>query len=647
MVARKSAYAEESAEVEVLFANLEKLNTLTKKIQGSTNRLDASGKNVQTALGPIHGSTRNLKMIQTNVDRTLAVISRLQAPMEQRDQEETIIRADPRRVGLKEYIASMQRADQALRGLRSTSLAANQAAMRETQALVKYGARQLEEIFKQTLLATGASDALEPLGYITKEKLFPIIPREEGPQLKMINNFIASSTTRGSQTNLSDMYSTAKLFSDIRGSYVARSVANMAAATLSTARRSKETPSVYKRGDCQISYYKVALHGMLAAEFDNIRMIFNPEEYGKILVSTARPALADFGKTLKDLNLIVQENLMTDSFLAFDVLDTSSKMGQQLGEMAGPEIQRMITELCQPIHATAKSAIPKIVEYTKTQVQRLATLPPEGAAIPVTVETLERLRSLTDFLTPVIGIMNAIGDGNWGNSPNSPTSSSAPSLRSFDSTLVGSIGPGSDGVQIFVHFCGDVIETLVSTLDSRARLLLKNQGVQAVFMLNNLAVIEGMTRGHEILGDMLLKSGTHSLQPRLDLWRSKHIKLYLNYWGSASMPLLDVQYTSRNRRSAAAVGKDSEAIVASMPSKEKEAIKEKFRAFNAAFDQLVANHKTYRMEPQVRVLLAKEVTQLIEPLYIRFWDRYHEVDRKGKYVKYSKEALSGQLASLG
>jgi exocyst complex protein 7 len=63
---RKSAYAEESAEVEVLFANLEKLNTLTKKIQGSTNRLDTSGKNVQTALGPIHGSTRQLKQIHTS-----------------------------------------------------------------------------------------------------------------------------------------------------------------------------------------------------------------------------------------------------------------------------------------------------------------------------------------------------------------------------------------------------------------------------------------------------------------------------------------------------------------------------------------------------------------------------------------------------
>jgi exocyst complex protein 7 len=63
---RKAVYAEESAEVEVLFANLDKLNGLTKKIQGSLNRLETSGKNVQTAMVPIQGSTVALKQINTS-----------------------------------------------------------------------------------------------------------------------------------------------------------------------------------------------------------------------------------------------------------------------------------------------------------------------------------------------------------------------------------------------------------------------------------------------------------------------------------------------------------------------------------------------------------------------------------------------------
>jgi len=53
--------------------------------------------------------------------------------------------------------------------LRSTNITANQTALRETTALVKYGIRQLEEIYKQSLLPS--SNMVEPLGYITKGTL--------------------------------------------------------------------------------------------------------------------------------------------------------------------------------------------------------------------------------------------------------------------------------------------------------------------------------------------------------------------------------------------------------------------------------------------------------------------------------------------
>ena len=63
---KKNKFAEESAEVEVLFANLEKLTGLTKKIQGSLNRIDASGKTVQAAIGPVFGNTRQLQQMHTS-----------------------------------------------------------------------------------------------------------------------------------------------------------------------------------------------------------------------------------------------------------------------------------------------------------------------------------------------------------------------------------------------------------------------------------------------------------------------------------------------------------------------------------------------------------------------------------------------------
>ena len=62
----KAVLSEESAEVEVLFANMDKLKDLTKKIQGSLARLETTGQSVRTAVGPIQGDTGKLQITNTS-----------------------------------------------------------------------------------------------------------------------------------------------------------------------------------------------------------------------------------------------------------------------------------------------------------------------------------------------------------------------------------------------------------------------------------------------------------------------------------------------------------------------------------------------------------------------------------------------------
>lgn len=97
--------------MEVLFANMEKLKGLTKKIQGSLNRLETSGKSVQEAIGPIYGNTQKLQTTNSSmfldallsaveladrcpdVDRIIDAIDRIRQPLDQRGREERIINA--------------------------------------------------------------------------------------------------------------------------------------------------------------------------------------------------------------------------------------------------------------------------------------------------------------------------------------------------------------------------------------------------------------------------------------------------------------------------------------------------------------------------------------------------------------------------
>jgi exocyst complex protein 7 len=178
---------------------------------------------------------------------------------------------------------------------------------------------------------------------------------------------------------------------------------------------------------------------------------------------------------------------------------------------------------------------------------------------------------------------------------------------------------------------------------SKAKMLLKGKNLQGIFLANNIAIVTRVIRNSE-LAPLL-----ESYAGKLASWRKTSSAMYLEAWREPSGHLLDVQYTNRSKDRPHSGGgaADSAAIVKGLSSKDKDAIKEKFKNFNTSFEDLVARHKTYAMEAEVRTQLSKEVQNIIEPLYNRFYDKYREIDKgKGKYVKYDKAELNRALMSF-
>jgi exocyst complex protein 7 len=404
-------------------------------------------------------------------------------------------------------------------------------------------------------------------------------------------------------------------------------------ASVSTARK-QSADAIYKPGQNGIGIYSDAFRRMTVSEYNNICPIFAREEWGRMCTSTMRNALNEYGKTLRDLNVHIQNNLMTDCFLAYEIIGIVSRLAINL-EQQSAELKQPVYDVLKPIRETAKISLPRMLEDTRGRVQSLVALPADAGSVPATAEAMTRLQTLTSFLEPLSSILTSLGDGMWSKGPASPSGSFSPSMRSFD--------VGADGDKLFANYAGDMIETLLNALDSRARLLLKSTSVQGVFMVNNIAIIDRMIRSSEL--QPLLVGITPKL---VDKWRVKCSKQYVNTWSDLAQLLFDVQHTSRMRSSSTAGAIDSASVVKSMSSKEKDAIKEKFKNFNTTFDDQIAKHKSYRMEREAKIAFARDIAQLIEPMYGRFWERYHEIDKgKGKYVKYDKSQMSSILASLG
>ena len=190
---KNNAYAEESAEVEVLYADLEKLNALTKKIQGSLSRLETSGNVVKDAIGPIYGNTQALQVTNSNIDKVNDAIERIRRPLDVKGQEESIIRAGyeaifrpersggnqiiltvipdfyrPLNAGLFQFLGALSRVDHALTDLTSTNIRSNQKAVSEFSSLLNTGTGKLHDFYRSILRENVTP--IEPLHYLTKRR---------------------------------------------------------------------------------------------------------------------------------------------------------------------------------------------------------------------------------------------------------------------------------------------------------------------------------------------------------------------------------------------------------------------------------------------------------------------------------------------
>lgn len=538
----------------------------------------------------------------------------------------------PDKAGLPNYLASIKRLNKALSEMKASNLRSTQQTVSELQRLVKLGNTQLENSFDK-LLRNETPRAIEPLHFITKNKPFPVLSQDKFARLGLMNSYVAGVYRQSGGSGAPQDSPIAKIYVEIRSQYLASALVNLATASTNTAKK-KNPEAIYRPGNSGIGTYAQAMEGLFVAEYENVCNIFTREDWGSVFEATCQPSLVELGRTLRELNGHIKAHMNTDCYLAYEIVEIISELSNNLERRTG-ELKSSLAASLKPVRETAKFSLAELLEDTKRRANGLQTLPMDGAPIPLVSETMQRLRTMVDFLRPISSIMISLGDGGWkSGASRGGGGDAAPSLASFD--------VGADGKEIFAHYCTDTIEALMMALDGRARMILQRKPVIGVFLANSVTIIERMIQTSEL---------APLLEPRLgvlEAWRKKATSFYTDTCKDVSVHLFDVIHTSRGQRPTSGQGMvDSASILKGLSSKDKENIKGKFQAFNASFDDMVARHKGYSMEREVRQLFAKDMQNMIEPLYNRFWDRYHEVDKgKGKYVKYDKSAIAAVFLTL-
>lgn len=630
---RNAAFAEEGAEVEVLLASLGKTKDLTKRITASLSRLDASGRIVKDAIGPIYSNTQQLQMTSRNIEKVNEAIERLRQPLDARGREEGIIRAGPKSAGLPQYLGALKRVDKALTDLNSSNLRSNQQATSEFHNLLSTGVNQLNDMYRQMLLEDAQN--IEPLHYITKQIAFPTIPPEKVQVLNQMSMAIASAGGHSARLGQRDEDVAARIYAEVRGDYLQNSLQNLSTASISTSKRRANDVAIYREGSSGIGAYAKAVEGMFLAEAENTSRIFR-QDAGRVFSLTCGKAMSTFAKTLSELNSVIKSRILSDCFLAYEILDLVTPLGYRLESLTG-QLRPQFADALRPLRETARSSLSELIHQTKRQAESISTLPPDGSSVPLVSQTGTRLQNLALFDRPLLAILSSLGDGNW---------RAAPGIAS-QSNLNLELTPSTENPTLLSHYLLDIVDALLSTLNARSLTLHAKKPLQGIFQLNNVAIV---TRCVQSSPDLARYMGINPHTAKLDTFRKAAASLYLSAWRDPSTHLLDTIHTSGQAggtRPLSGQAIDSTSIIKSLSSKDKDKIKEKFKLFNTSFDELVVRHKSLHMENEVRSSVSREIQAMIEPLYARFWDRYHEVDKgKGKVVKYSKGELASMLASL-
>ncbi|KUI60345.1 Exocyst complex protein exo70 [Cytospora mali] len=628
---RHAAEEEARAEVDVLKSHLEKRAGLTKKIEAQLARVQGTGRRLNEAVAPLNGETKQLQILCNNIDGVLSAIGRLRQQSDSKNDEEQVMRMGPEKAGLSHYLTSLKRLNKALAEMKASNLRSTQQTTADLQKLIKSGNTQLENYFDK-LIRTETPRSIEPLHFITKQQPFPVLSQDKNTRLGLLNSYISGAHR---ESGVAQESPTVKMYAEVRGPYLSATLVNLAQASVNTAKR-KDATSIYRAGTSGISTYAQAMEGLFIAEYETICRIFTREDWGPVFQSTCQAPLAELARTLRELNVHIRQYLNTDCFLAYEIVEVMSSLSNNLETKTG-ELKASFAAALKPVKETAKSSLAELLETMRTNVNGLQTLPPNGAPIPIVSEIMQRLQAMVDFMRPMSIIMVSLGDGGWRSSSAAASGAgdSVPNLASFDI--------GADGKEIFANYCADTIEALFSALDARARMIYGRKPVVGVFMANNIAITERMIRDSDLAPLLEQK-----LPVIIDNWRKKANATYTDVCKDVSIHLLDVIHTSRANRPTSGQGVvDSASIMKGLSSKDREKIKDKFQAFNASFDDMVTKHKQYSMEPEVRRMFAKAVQQTVEPLYNRFWDRYHEIDKgKGKYAKYDKSSIAAVFHTL-
>ncbi|KAG0170000.1 exocyst complex component exo70 [Apophysomyces sp. BC1034] len=587
------------------------------KHNGQVNILDVfDGRlnKLETSILPIHRATQNLTKLANNIDSTLKVTENIVDCLNLPSKEEAFILKGPEENNVLPYLQAMGRLKDAVDTVEKSQLSSCDRAISQMKQLLKAGMLHLETLFRKWLSAV--SNPIDSNAMLNLNR--DMTPATSLKQLSQLSTYIATS-----ETEIGYSVDFTKPYIEIRSAYLSKS---LHALSQSVQLSEKHQGTSYEKGSSEFLKYMEHLFKMIKSEHEFAeRILKNPSRRSAALKNSIAPAMSEFINAGRQLNVVAKRLNYSDTTFVFDILERYEKEFAALLEELSQDID--LSEITEMINAFKLTALKNFYEFMedvkgKRENNAHVNLSSDGTVHEMTSNTLNYLKRLYLWRDIVEPLLMIIGDGGW----NNPTPiTHIPDQRStYNDPAV--------GVALLQHFFVEALEQNTISLQSKSRGYRK-PALATVFLLNNYNHTLRQIRSPPLNG---------IFDERAEMNFSKLVKkqldAYQESWEPCVKNLMDVTYVRGG------------TIKNSIGNGERQLIKDRFKSFNAEFDEIWRAQTTYAIpDAELRNQVIRNVKNVIVPMYGRFLDKYQGTDftkNPAKYIRYDKDKLDKMLGHL-
>lgn len=598
---------EASTDAVVLRETLTRVENLTEQIQKSLGKICSESSRAEEQIRPIASQTRRYEVIEKNMGETIAAAAEIKTYTKITEDCRNIITKDISITGIGTYTGAIMKVMSARKEMESdVFLRIFTGLLGDMKSLAEQGQSNAKRHFAEML-----SEVYTPLDigpYIENQQMLPRITENQFRPLREMLEFFNKC-----KINVEDIY-----YDTVRKFFTASS-----APSAEKVRFTFEARATHIDG---MKTYTFALMEICIWISQDLKVLIEgmpPNTWASSKEQLFESVVTRFEKQVSDL---YEQNVRFNQ--SQQIKDYNATI-ELIGFIANVEncmkslidhVPSSLTRLADKIKSKIVNHLVEILKSIETTVQAVAKLPDNGVA-NITIETMSRLSKLANSRPGVVEVLRTATYGSWMPSPKPAWATALPPITE---TI-------SNPYEMLCAYFSDALDDLLLNLEFKSKALGRKNGQTGLFLLTNIAFAESYAKKElaAIMGD--------TGRDRLDRLRRRFINLFLEDWRNLASILMDVTVVKPGSKQ--------------LSSKDRDAIKEKFRTFNAEFESLVQRHKSIGLsDPLLKKQLGNEIYRLIGPLYHRFHDKHMGGDftkNIDKYIKYNNAQFDDVMRSLG